>query len=249
MAIGTLGLGALLLGGGLAANTYVQNDRAKALGRNTRMILDNQKKKQAELDGERQELLGQALEDSAVGREEVENAQRERAAESVARMDANSRPQAPKPNAPDQAGMNGPAGRVISSATSREASDNAEETAGRRKAVADMDSLGQVLADNSRVQRPIQGEIQGNQRIAQGESDRMQLELQAAQEKAMSRKRGLEIAGQLSQGVGTGLLAGGAWGAPAASSGTTAAASAGGPGAVAGASTGSKISRIPMMVY
>jgi hypothetical protein len=254
MAIGTLTLGALLLAGGLGANAYVQNERSKNLSRNTRMILDNAKSKQAELDEERQELLGQALEKASVGRAEIEGRQRQKEADLVGRMEANvNRGRDPKANDPNSAGVNGPAGRVIGKAVSRESEANEAENSQKRTAMARLDSLGDVLSENNNIFRPAYGEIQANQRIAQGEEARMPLALQAAEAEAMSKKRGLEIAGQIAQGVGTGLLAGGAWGTPAAgagsgvSGGTGAAVSANTAGV--GAGTGTKFARIPLMVY
>jgi len=253
MALGTLGIGALLLGGGLAANSYVQKSRADDISRGTTRILNNAKDKQAELDEQRQQTLGQALNEAAVGKDQVQAKQAEREAELVSRMEANgSRGQNPTRNDPGSAGVNGPAGRVISSAVSRRADANDAENSQRRTAMAKMDSLGDVLAGNNRIFRPAQGEIQANQQIARGEEARIPLAVQAVQEKAMNSKRALEIGGQLAQGVGSGLLAGGgSWMAPtgaAGGAGSTVAASGAGSG-VAGASTGAKISRAPMIVY
>jgi hypothetical protein len=252
MALGTLGIGALLLGGGLAANSYVQKSRADDIGRGTTRILNNAKDKQAELDEQRQQTLGQALNEAAVGRGEVEAAQAKEVEKGVARMEANSNRPEPTDNDANSAGMDGPAGRVISSAVSRRADANDAENSQRRTAMAKMDSLGDVLAGNNRIFRPAQGEIQANQQIARGEEARIPLAVQAVQEKAMNSKRALEIGGQLAQGVGSGLLAGGgSWMAPTGAAGGAGStvASAGGPGTVAGVSTGSKISRAPMIVY
>jgi hypothetical protein len=232
----------------MAGNAYVQNQRADSLSDQTRAILANQQRKQDKLDQERQKTLGEALNEAAVGRNEVEAAQRKQTEKAVSRMEANSKRPDPKENNPDKAGMDGPAGRVISSAVSREADANNAESTGRRRAMAEMDSLGDVLTGNNRIFRPAYGEIQANQRIAQGEADRMQLELQAAKEKAMSEKRALEIAANVSQGVGSGLLASGAWGATAGAGGGvtggtgTAVTSASGP-------TSAKISRLPQLLY
>ena len=245
-------IGLILTAAGAVGNNQVQSQRAKSLNRNTQTVLTNAKRKQSQLDQERRSTLGQALEDAAVGRGEVEAAQGVASDKSVARMEANSRP-APTMNAPDKAGVNGPAGRVIASAADREAGANAESTAGRRRAAADMDSLGDVLNNNSRVFRPAYAEIQGNQRIAQGESDRMQLELQAAQEKAMKKGRTLEMASGLASGVGSGLLAGGAgaWAtAPAAagvSGGTGTAVTSATSGMGMGA--GTKFGAMPYPIY
>jgi len=253
MALGTLGIGALLLAGGVGANTYVQKSRADDLANQTRTILDQAKQKQAELDDQRRKTLGQALEEAAVGRGEVEAAQAKEVEKGVARMEANSNRPEPTDNDANSAGMDGPAGRVIGKAVDRERQANDEETAGRRRAAAEMDSLGDVLNGNNRIFRPAQGEIQANQQIARGEEARMPLAIQAATEDAMSKKRGLEIAAQMAQGVGSGMLAGGgSFFAPSAGAGagagSTVAASGAGSG-VAGASTGAKISRAPMIVY
>jgi hypothetical protein len=252
MALGTLGIGALLLGGGLAANSYVQKSRADDIGRGTTRILNNAKDKQAELDEQRQQTLGQALNEAAVGRGEVEAAQAKEVEKGVARMEANSNRPEPTDNDANSAGMDGPAGRVIGKAVDRERQANDAENSQRRTAMAKMDSLGDVLAGNNRIFRPAQGEIQANQQIARGEEARIPLAVQAVQEKAMNSKRALEIGGQLAQGVGSGLLAGGgSWMAPtgaAGGAGSAVAASGAGSG-VAGASTGAKISRAPMIVY
>lgn len=244
-------LGILLTAAGALGNNQVQNQRTKSLNRNTQTVLTNAKRKQGQLDQERQATLGQALENASVGRGEVEAAQGAASDKSVARMEANSR-SAPTMNAPDKAGLSGPAGRVIASAVDREAGANAESTAGRRRAAADLDSLGDVLGANSRVYRPAYAEIQGNQRIAQGEAARMPLELQAVQEKAMRKGRNLEVISGLASGVGTGLLAGGAFGpaaAPAAGvsggSGTAVTSATSGMGMGAG----TKFGIVPSLIY
>lgn len=218
MAISALTLGAILTAAGIGGNAYVQNRRADALDRNTRTVLQNQKRKQSELDQERRQTLGDALQEAAVGKKQVQAKQQEASDEAVARMESNSQRADPKENNPGKAGIGGPAGRVIGGAVGRERERNDAESGQRRRAAADMDSLGDVLAGNSRIFRPAQGEINANQQIARGEENRMALELQVAREKAMKKKRGLEIASQISQGVGTGLLAGG-FAAPAASGG------------------------------
>ena len=247
MAIETITLGALLLGGGALANTYVQNKRANSLSRNTSAIFRQAKQKQAELDEQRQQTLGQALNEAAVGRNEVEDRQREQAARRVERAENNSRREQPEQRVNP---ANGPAGRVIDNAVSAERETNDAESSQRRAAAAKLDSLGAVLAENSRIFRPAQGEINANQQIARGEEARIPLAIQAAREDALSKGRKLEIAAQIAKGVGSGLLAsgGGGSGALFGGGGAGAGAVSGGTGSAVttntvGSGVGTKLSR------
>jgi hypothetical protein len=104
------------------------------------------------------------------------------------------------------------------------------------------------------VYRPAYAEIQGNQRIAQGEAARMPLELQAVQEKAMRKGRNLEVISGLASGVGTGLLAGGA-GAFGTAAAPAAGVSGGSGTAVTSATSGmgmgagTKFGIVPSLIY
>lgn len=221
-----LAIGALLLAGGLAGKTVVENRRAKQLSNDTSTILRNAQAKQSELDEERQAMLGSVLEQAAVGKGQVESAQSEAEAKSRARMNANVNARDPGANDPGSAGLSGPAGRVLGAAVEREDAANSAENAAKLTAMAELDSLGDVFGANSRIFRPAQGEISANQRIAQGESARIPLALDKAQADAMGKYKLGEMLSQASIGVGSGVLAGGAFGAGAAAG--TGAAGAGG---------------------
>lgn len=215
--------GAVLGGLGLGAKLYGQRRASNAIDSNVSSAVHQQRQMQDQLDQERQQLISEAMDNSAVGRQQVEDAQADSIAKAMESYEGN---QAGGPErsgggeegtpAPASEGAaSGPSGQSFGSVADRLTERRDADNTQRREATAELDSLASVFADNQRAIQPIQGEVNINRRTAQQEAQRLPLEVQAAVNKGSQKGRTARMFGDAGLTLGTALMAGGQ-GGPAA---------------------------------
>ena len=206
-------LGAILAGAGLGAKLIGQKRASNAIEDNVNNVLALQRQTQDRLDRERQQKISEALNQTAVGKEQTQNAQQQRSQEIVSKLEGNQAGGGADPAPADGGGDGeGPAGKVLSNNAENLAAAREEDNQQRRQAIGELDSLADVFSENNLTLQPFQTEIGLNRRTAREEARRLPLETQVATQKGARKGRALRTVGDLALNAGTAVAAGGTGG-------------------------------------
>ena len=221
MAVGFV-LPAALMAGGAIMQSRGQRQQQRARRQNVSDAMEAQRRWQDRSRERQDELLGEALEEGGLGREDLESDMKDRAAALAERIEANRAGGGFDASGPkylasaDDGGSGGGdsrAARAMQAARSARGEELGAIRDQQSEARNELDSLGMALSGRQITQQPYRDNMAMEVEFADRRAERLPLQVHAATEEARSAGRGSRQLGSILSGIGMGYATGGAGGA------------------------------------